>query len=56
MDLTTLKTVLKYFSGKIFIILFTNKKDAHTNHLKIPLSTEHNCCNKEKDVDAKCRT
>ena len=51
------KTVLKHFSGKIFILYFNSltKRRSH-QPLKSPLSTVHNCCNKETDVAGKCRT
>jgi len=50
------KNCFKYLFSKIFIIWFTNKKDVHTSLIKFPLSTVHCCCNKEKDVAAKCHT
>jgi len=58
--LSNSKTILKYLSGKIFIIKFTNKKTSTLAIIKNPIidcrpTQVHNCCNKEKDAAVKCR-
>jgi len=49
------KNCFTNLSGKMFIILFTNKKMFTPAISKIQLSTVHNCLNKEKDAAA-CST
>jgi len=45
------KAVLKYLSE-----LIDQQEHVYIGHIKISLSTVHNCCNKEKNVAATCRT
>ena len=40
---------------KYLLFNSVTKRRSHQPY-KLPLSTVHNCCNKEKDVAAKCRT
>jgi len=52
-----LKTVFNYLFGKLYSLFNSLTKKLFTPAIyKIPLSTVHNYCNKEKDAAAKWRT
>jgi len=51
------KNSFKIFVSQVQCLLSNSvTKDVYIGHIKIPLSTVHSCCIKEKDVAAKWRT